>query len=158
MEYSKHLLVLILLLGLLYITTIYYYNEQRLYKNFLNGFWNNSDEDADIETILYLDNETNSGKLMVSKQGKLLSNIDLTYSLNDCSSNNNANKTYKVDFDTGDNIGKYSKLLTDGDICLDVYLNEGTLVIYNKANNDTIMSLFKDNVTNHTMNKYILSE
>ena len=137
---------------------MYYYNEQNLYRNFLNGFWNNTNELEDIETILYLDNETNVGKLMVSKKGKLLSNIDLTYSLDALSSNNNASKTYQVSFDTGDNIGKYSKLLTDGNICIDVYLNEGTLVIYNKDNNDTIMSLFKDNVTNHTMNKYIMSE
>jgi hypothetical protein len=124
------------------------------YTTFIQGFWDDIkiDDDGDtINTILYID--SNSGKLIISKNDNILTEIDFNvkYTLNTLHRNYG---TYDIIFTVDDNYSKYAKILTENNLKLDIFISEGYLIIYDE--DIIILEVFKNNKLNNDMTSYLL--
>ena len=138
------------LLILLCIFMIYMVHEYHIRKSllFLNGFW--IYEKDNINITLYFDHDNANGKMLVSKKGLVKSDFDFTYKLN-----RKSDTKYFIDFSVENNYSKYAKLLSNETKYLDLYINEGKVILYN--DDDTILTLIKDNQMNDMMFEYVMN-
>ncbi len=146
MSYTIPLLVLLCLCIMYIAYTIDYGRKQCLL--FVDGFW--SYDKDDINIILYFDNAQHTGTMMVSKKGLVKSEFPFDYTL----IHKRGNK-YSINITVSDNYSKYAKLLSNDTDYMDIYINEGKLILYN--DNETILTLLKDNQMNDLMLDYVMS-
>ncbi len=130
------------MLMVLFMIFVYFQIETRLVRNtehsFLGGFWTREDGDTGI-TMYFSGDADKTGKFILSTVDGVDSEFEFSYSLKP----KGRSGDYSISIDPIDNYSKYASLLKDDTDGLELHVDAGKLILYNK--DETIAELLKDN-------------
>lgn len=138
----------------------------KIYYNFLNGFWLN-DPCEENSIILYMNNNDSTANIIIGRDGQILSDQNYSYTIKclpkkdiDCIASREDIKkciiTFELNSETSETISDpYTTIFVDQDYEMSISINQGFFTLNSDEHN---MILYKDNVMTNQLINYVTDD
>jgi len=162
-----------IILAIIVMSSFMYYNHNRVYHNYINGFWCNSEQEEN-SIIIYMNNNDHIANIVVGRDGNVLSDNNYTYVVTDVPSDDVVNiiqggeiKKCKIKFiiDDGSDDNEdsedvpeddeYSSIFTDSVFMAEISLHLGLMSLVSDGEEGPSITLYKDNIMTNQLVNYV---